>query len=67
MVNGTYFISSRIRGGDDRDGRKTWICIKGRQSDLVIDFWLANPGRLVSRACNGAESGSVHIIRYTAK
>ena len=63
----TYFISSRIREGDDRDGKKTWICIKGRQSDLVIDFWLANPGRLVSRACNGAESGSVHIIRYTAK
>ena len=53
--------------GGDRDGRKTWICIKGRQSDLVIDFWLANPGSLVSRACNGAESGSVHIIRYTAK
>ena len=33
----------------------------------IIDFWLANPGCLVSRACNGAESGSVHIIHYTAK
>ena len=33
----------------------------------IIDFWPANPGCLVSRACNGAESGSVHIIHYTAK